>query len=65
MYTQKEVLLRLLQAFGIWPTPEQVAGIDPAETRETISYTIHALDGPHLLVLLWLSSFLLLMQHKL
>jgi hypothetical protein len=62
MFTQHDILHRMMQAFGMWPTADLVTQQVPSETRELIAYHIHLLEGPHLLALLYLTSYLYLLQ---
>lgn len=39
MFTQQDVIRRILHAFGIWPNEDQVAQQVPAESREVICST--------------------------
>jgi hypothetical protein len=64
MFDQTQVLTRFLHAFDIWPADDTLTAHDPDETLQLITYTAHALDDRHRLVLLWLSSHLNIHQHR-
>lgn len=55
-------LKQLMTAFDAWPGPRELAELVPRETREIITYTIHALEGEYLLGLLYLASHLHTLQ---
>ena len=63
MFTQKDVLRRTLRAFEMWPTQADASARIPQETREVLRSAVAALDGVFLVALLYLSSWLLMMQH--